>query len=54
MEEQTNRISVVDLTEAITRLIKEEIIAIYKGGERELQMYFVHGQAFRVVVEEII
>ena len=53
MEEQTKIISVVDLTEKITQLIKEEIVAICKKEESELQMYFVNGQVFRIAVEEI-
>ena len=53
MEEQTKMISVVELTEKVTRLIKEEIVAIYKEEENGLQMYFVDGQRFRLVVEEI-
>ena len=54
MEEQRNTISVADLTEKITQLIKEEIVAICKGGEDGLHLYFINGQAFQVIVEEIV
>ena len=53
MENKQFRISVQDLTEEITLLIKEEIVATYTEEETALQLHFLNGQHFRVSVEEI-
>ena len=53
MEKQDTKISVRDLTEEITLLIKEDIVATYTEEEDALQIHFINGQNFRVKVEEI-
>lgn len=53
MEKQNEKISVGELTEEITLLIKDEITATYKEEENSLQMHFLNGQKFRILVEEI-
>ena len=53
MEKQDNKISVRDLTEEITLLIKEDIVATYTEEEDALQVHFLNGQNFRISVEEI-
>ena len=55
MEKQEIRISVRDLTEEITLLIKEEIVATYtEEEENALQVHFLNGQSFRIKVEEML
>ena len=54
MEKQETRISVRDLTEEITLLIKEEIVATYTEEENALQVHFLNGQNFRIKVEEML
>lgn len=54
MEKQEIRISVRDLTEEITLLIKEEIVATYTEEENALQVHFLNGQNFRIKVEEML
>lgn len=51
MEEQ--RISVKDLTEEIALLIREEIVATYTEEENGLQIHFINGQNFHILVEEM-
>ena len=53
MEQENIKISVKDLTEEITLLIKDEIVATYTEEEDALQIHFINGQNFRVKVEEI-
>ena len=53
MEKQDTKISVRDLTEEITLLIKDEIVATYTEEDSALQVHFLNGQNFRIVVEEI-
>ena len=53
MEQKQPQISVKDLTEEITLLIKEEIVATYTEEGSALQIHFVNGQNFRVIVEEM-
>ncbi len=53
MEKQDTKISVRDLTEEITLLIKEEIVATYTEEDSALQVHFLNGQNFRISVEEI-
>ena len=53
MENNQRQIFVRDLTEEITLLIKDEIVATYTEEESALQVHFLNGQNFRVSVEEI-
>ena len=53
MENNQRQISVRDLTEEITLLIKDEIVATYTEEETALQMHFLNGQNFRISIEEI-
>ena len=53
MENNQRQISVRDLTEEITLLIKDEIVATYTEEENALQVYFLNGQHFRVSIEEM-
>ena len=53
MKKNNTKISVKDLTEEITLLIKEDIVATYTEEEDALQIHFINGQNFRVKVEEI-
>ena len=52
MENNNTKISVKDLTEEITLLIKDEIVATYTEDEDALQVHFMNGQNFRIKVEE--
>ncbi len=54
MEKQQTRISVRDLTEEITLLIEDEIVATYTEEENALQVHFLNGQNFRIKVEEML
>ena len=51
--ENNQKISVRDLTEEITLLIKDEIVATYTDEENALQVHFLNGQSFRISVEEM-
>ena len=53
MENNQRQISVRDLTEEITLLIKEEIVATYIEEENALQVHFLNGQNFRISIEEM-
>jgi hypothetical protein len=53
MGKQDTKISVRDLTEEITLLIKDEIVATYTEEDSALQVHFLNGQNFRISVEEI-
>lgn len=53
MEKQQEKISVKDVTEEITLLIKDEMVATYTEEENALQIRFPNGQSFRVTVEEM-
>ena len=53
MEEQKTCISVEDLMAEIKPLMKEEIVARYAEEDGGLQVHFINGQSFRVIVEEI-
>ena len=52
MENNQRQISVKDLTEEITLLVKDEIVATYTEEESALQVHFLNGQNFRISVEE--
>lgn len=52
MKDTQPKISVGDLTEIITSLIKNEIIATYKEENNTLHIHFINGQIFCVKVEE--
>ena len=54
MEKNNTKVSVKDLTEEITLLIKEEIVATYTEEDDALQVHFLNGQNFRIKVEEIL
>ena len=53
MENNQRQISVRDLTEEITLLIKDEIVATYTEEENALQVHFLNGRNFRVFIEEM-
>ena len=53
METTMQKITVKDLAEEISLLIRDEIVATYTEEESALQIHFVNGQNFRVVVEEM-
>lgn len=53
MENNQRHLSVKDLTEEITLLIKDEIVATYTKEESALQVHFLNGQNFRISVEEM-
>ena len=53
MENNQRQISVRDLTEEITLLVKDEIVATYTEEETALQVHFLSGQSFRISVEEM-
>ena len=53
MENNQRQISVRDLTEEITLLIKDEIVATYTEEENALQVHFLNGQNFRISIEEM-
>ena len=53
METQNNKISVRDLTEEITLLIKDEIVATYTEEDDAFQIHFFNGQNFRITVVEL-
>ena len=53
MENNNTKISVKDLTEEITLLVKDEIVATYTEEENALQVHFLNGQNFRISVEEM-
>ena len=53
MENNQKQISVRALTEEITLLVKDEIVATYTEEENALQVHFLNGQNFRISVEEI-
>ena len=50
MENNQRQISVRDLTEEITLLVKDEIVATYTEEENALQVHFLNGQNFRISV----
>ena len=53
MENNQRQFSVRDLTEEITLLVKDEIVATYTEEESALQLHFLKGQNFRISVEEM-
>ena len=53
MENNQRQISVRDLTEEITLLIKDEIVATYTEDESALRVHFLNGQNFRISIEEM-
>ena len=53
MKEQNTKISVEELTEEITLLIKEEVVATYTKEQNAFQVHFLNGQKFRIQVEEM-
>ena len=53
MKNTQTKISVRDITEEITLLIKDEIVATYTEEENALQVHFLNGQNFRISVEEM-
>ncbi len=54
MENNQTKISVRELTEEVTQLIKDEIVATYTQDDNMLQMRFVNGQKFRIRLEEAL
>ena len=52
MENLHQKISVQDLAEEVARLIKGEIVATYTQENNALQVHFLNGQTFRIVIEE--
>ena len=53
MEQQDEKISVREVTEELTLLIKEGIVATYTEEESAVQVHFLNGQSFRIAVEEM-
>ncbi len=53
IKKKQRSISVKDLTEEITVLIKDEIVATYTEEDSALQVHFMNGQSFRLSVEEM-
>ena len=53
MKNEQDKISVKQLTEEITLLIKDEIVATYTEEDDALQVHFINGQNFRINVEAI-
>ena len=53
MENNQRQISVRDLTEEITLLVKDDIVATYTEEESALQVHFLNGQNFRISIEEV-
>ena len=53
MENNQRQISVRDLTEEITLLVKVEIVATYTEEESALQVHFLNSQNFQISVEEM-
>ena len=53
MENNQRQISVRDLAEEITLLVKDEIVATYTEEENVLQVHFLNGQHFRISIEEM-
>lgn len=53
MKNTQTQITMKDLTEEITLLIKDEIVATYTEEETALQVHFLNGQSFRISVEEM-
>ncbi|MBQ8405742.1 MAG: hypothetical protein IJX09_03725 [Clostridia bacterium] len=53
MKNEQFNISVQDLTEEITLLMREEMVATYTEEETAVQVHFLNGQSFRVSIEEI-
>ncbi len=53
MEKHQTKISVRDLAEEITLLIKDEIVARHTKEETALQVHFLSGQNFRIFIEEM-
>ena len=53
MKNTQTQITIKDLTEEITLLIKDEIVATYTEEENALQVHFLNGQSFRISVEEM-
>lgn len=53
MEHNQRKISVKDLMEEITLLIKDELVAKYTEEETALQVHFLNGQNFRIFVKEV-
>lgn len=53
MKNAQTQITMKDLTEEITLLIKDEIVATYTEEDTALQVHFLNGQSFRISVEEM-
>ena len=53
METQNTTISVREVTEELTLLMKEEIVATYTEEDSAVQVHFLNGQNFRIAVEEM-
>ncbi len=50
--ETQNKISVKNLTEEITLLLKDEIVATYEREENGIKMRFPSGEVFQITVSE--
>ena len=53
MENNQRQISVRDLTEEITLILTDEIVARYTEEDSALQIHFLNGQNYRISVEEM-
>lgn len=53
MATQEQRISVKDLTEEVTIILKDELIAQFVEADDALQIDFPNGQKFNLKVEEV-
>lgn len=53
MEKQNEKISVTTLTEELAVLVKDEMLAVCTEEESAIQLRFLNGQTFRIVVTEI-
>lgn len=53
METQNTKISIREVTEELTLLMKEEIVATYTEEDSAIQVHFLNGQNFRIAVEEM-
>ena len=53
MDKSQERISVRALTEEVTFLMRENVVATYTEEDEALQVHFINGQNFRIAVEEM-
>ncbi len=53
MATQEQKISVKDLAEEVTIILKDEMVAQFVEEDDALQLHFQNGQKFRLKVEEM-